>query len=163
MEEGQEAASGASAERAGVIAARLARSETDIELLRKEAAEAAHRAGVAEGHADSDRHRIEALEARAVVDREMLEELSTEGVIHRDRTANLEVALQSARLIGAAVGIIMARSTVSEAAAFAFLKKASRDSNCRVRDVAEEIVITGDVSALPPDQARANAPPRAPD
>ena len=113
-----------------------------------------HRAGVAEGHADNDRRRIAALEARAVVDREVLEELRAEGIVHRDRAANLEVALQSARHIGAAVGI-MARTAVSESVAFETLKNISQNSNYRVRDVAEGIVITGDVSAVPNRQPRA--------
>jgi hypothetical protein len=163
MADEQEAADPISAERAGAMAARLARSETDIEHLRKGAAEVARRADVAEGHAESDRCRIEALEARAVVDREVLEELSAEGVVHRDRAASLEVALQSARLIGAAVGIIMARATVTEAAAFEILKNASQDSNFKVREIAEEIVITGDVTAVPIRRSRPTSPPFGPE
>lgn len=79
----------------GPHTARLARNEADIEVLRKEAVEATHRAGVTEGRADGDRHRIEALEARAVFDKETLEELRAEGIINKDHAANLELALQT--------------------------------------------------------------------
>jgi ANTAR domain len=130
------------------LAARLARSEADIEALRKDAVESTHRAGVTDGRADGDRHRIQALEARAVMDREMLDELRAEGVIQRDHAANLELALQSARVIGAAVGIIMAKCTVTEVIGFDILKRTSQDTNRRLRAVAEEIVATGDVSHL---------------
>ena len=130
------------------MAARLVKSEADIETLRKDAVETTHRAGVTEGRADGDRHRIEALEARAVMDREMLDELRAEGVIQRDHAANLEVALQTARLIGAAVGIVMAKCVVTEVIGFEMLKRTSQDTNRRLRVVAEEIVSTGDVTQL---------------
>jgi hypothetical protein len=130
------------------MAARLIKSEADIETLRKDAVETTHRAGVTEGRADGDRRRIEALEARAVMDREMLDELRAEGVIQRDHAANLEVALQTARLIGAAVGIVMAKCNVTEVISFEMIKRMSHDTNRRLRAVAEEIVATGDVSRL---------------
>ena len=129
--------------------ARVAKNEADIEALRKDALEATHRAGVTDGRADGDRHRIEALEARAVVDQELLEELRNEGEINRAQAANLEVALRSARVIGAAIGIIMAKCAVSEVTAFEVLKRASQNANRKVRALADEIVLTGDVSRLP--------------
>lgn len=131
------------------LAARLAKNEADIGLLREEAVEATHRAGVVEGRAEGDRARIEALEARAVVDKEMLEELRADGILNKDHAANLEAALQSSRLIGAATGIIMAKRTLNETKAFATLKTASQHSNRKLRAVAEDVVLTGDVSELP--------------
>jgi ANTAR domain len=148
MQEDMQAADGAGSLQVEQLAARLIKSEADIETLRKDAVETTHRAGVTDGRADGDRRRIEVLEARAVMDRDMLDELRAEGVIQRDHAANLELALQSARLIGAAVGIVMAKCSVTEVISFEMLKRMSQDTNRRLRAVAEEIVATGDVSQM---------------
>jgi AmiR/NasT family two-component response regulator len=57
--------------------------------------------------------------------------------------ANLEVALATNRRIGIAVGILMCRSGVTEAQAFAVLSKHSQDHNVKVRDLAEQVIYTG--------------------
>ena len=54
--------------------------------------------------------------------------------------ANLEVALHSSRTIGAAIGILMARHNVYEAEAFQMLRRASMDTNRKLREVADEVV-----------------------
>jgi signal transduction histidine kinase/CheY-like chemotaxis protein len=61
------------------------------------------------------------------------------------RADHLEVALRSSRRIGAAIGIIMERARIPEDEAFALLRKASQDGNRKLRDVAEQIVLTGTV------------------
>ena len=53
---------------------------------------------------------------------------------------NLNTALQTRKLIGQAVGIVMERFMLGEAAAFAYLTRVSQHSNTRLRDVAEELV-----------------------
>ena len=53
---------------------------------------------------------------------------------------NLESALESSRVIGVAVGILMEQSSVSRAAAFRILSLASQRSNVKLRDLAERIV-----------------------
>jgi GAF domain-containing protein len=57
----------------------------------------------------------------------------------RDRE-NLNVALHSRKVIGQAIGLIMERYHLSEDRAFAFLVRASSQSNVKLRDIAQEIV-----------------------
>ncbi len=56
---------------------------------------------------------------------------------------HLHTALENARTIGAAVGIVMAAAKLPEADAFAVLVAASQDANRKVRDIAAEVVDTG--------------------
>lgn len=97
--------------------------------------------------ADGDR-RIEALESRVATNREFIRELQGEGLVARDRAENLEAALRSSRIIGAAVGIVMAEHRCTQEEAFEELRKASQDHNVKLRDVAEALVRTGDVAGL---------------
>jgi GAF domain-containing protein len=53
---------------------------------------------------------------------------------------NLNEALQSRKVIGQAVGIVMERYEINEDRAFAFLVRASSHANIKLRDVAEELV-----------------------
>lgn len=60
-----------------------------------------------------------------------------------DHVAHLERALDSNRRIGAATGIIMCRHDLTEDAAFARLRTVSQRSNRKLRDVADDVVMTG--------------------
>ena len=102
-----------------------------------------------QGRSADDHRRIGDLEERADLDGELIAELRAEGILSREQTANLEEALRSSRKIGAAMGIVMANRRVGEDAAFEILRKASQDSNRKVRVIADEIVRTGDVANLP--------------
>jgi GAF domain-containing protein len=53
---------------------------------------------------------------------------------------NLNDALQSRKVIGQAIGILMERYEMSEERAFAFLVRASSHSNIKLRDIAQELV-----------------------
>jgi AmiR/NasT family two-component response regulator len=53
---------------------------------------------------------------------------------------DLLAALHARKVIGQAVGIVMERFTIAEAAAFAYLTRVSQHTNVRLRDVAEELV-----------------------
>lgn len=53
---------------------------------------------------------------------------------------DLQHALESRRVIGVAVGLVMARYHVDEDAAFAFLTRASSHANRKLRDIAVEMV-----------------------
>lgn len=57
----------------------------------------------------------------------------------------LEVALRSNRQIGAAIGIAMARHGLTQAEAFKVLSRASQEQNRKLREVADEVVFTGQV------------------
>jgi GAF domain-containing protein len=61
----------------------------------------------------------------------------------RERTANLEIALASNRQIGVAIGILMHHERITEVAAFDRLRTTSQDLNRKLRDVAEEVTLTG--------------------
>lgn len=63
---------------------------------------------------------------------------------------NLELALQSNREIGVAVGIIVATSRCSADQAFEVLRRVSQHSNRKIRDIAAEIGYTGEIPAAPP-------------
>jgi len=52
----------------------------------------------------------------------------------------LNEALQSRKVIGQAIGIVMERYEMSEDRAFAFLVRASSHANIKVRDIAQELV-----------------------
>ena len=95
-----------------------------------------------------DSRRIDELEARVALNREVILELQGDGLVAREHVQNLEAALESARVIGAAVGIVMAEYRCTQADAFETLKKASQDHNVKLRRLAEGLVLTGDVGAL---------------
>jgi DNA-binding response OmpR family regulator len=63
-----------------------------------------------------------------------------------EKAANLERALASNRQIGAAMGILMARHRLTDDQAFDMLRKASQHRHVKLRDVAEEVTMTGEIS-----------------
>lgn len=122
--------------------ARIQANEAKIAALQA----GAQRASAGEARAAEDHDRIEALEGRADVDAALISALQAEGIVSQEHTANLEVALRSSRTIGAAIGILMANHHLREEEAFQMLRKTSMDSNMKLRDLAAEVVQTGDVS-----------------
>lgn len=61
--------------------------------------------------------------------------------------ANLRAALESNRTIGMAIGLSMERWSLSADAAFAVLRRHSQDSNTKLRDIAADLVATGQLPA----------------
>jgi GAF domain-containing protein len=61
------------------------------------------------------------------------------------KVENLEIALESSRQIGAAMGILMARRLVTKDQAFELLKTASQHLHRKLRDIALEVIETGEV------------------
>ncbi len=59
--------------------------------------------------------------------------------------AHLQQAITTRQEIGEALGIVMERYKVSEQEAFAVLRKASQDSNIKLRDLARTVTETGEV------------------
>ena len=104
------------------------------------------RADQADARADIGEVRLERIEAAELIDREMIAELQADGELSREHAKQLQQALRSSRVIGAAIGILMASRNLTEDQAFAVLAKASQDSNQRLRDIARTIVrgSTGD-------------------
>lgn len=66
-----------------------------------------------------------------------------------DRESHLSRAIESHRLIGQAIGILIERHRVTPAQAFTMLKKASQDRNIKLREIASRVIETG----AEPDQA----------
>jgi len=132
-------------ERADASEARADKAElrADDSAARADAAHA--RSDKQQALSEYDRARIAAAEGRLDVHDELIAELQAEGLITSEHAAHLEVALKTARTIGAAVGIIMSFRRVGEVEAFALLRKASNDSNRKLRLVAEDVVRTGDL------------------
>ncbi|HEX8093043.1 ATP-binding protein [Jatrophihabitans sp.] len=65
-----------------------------------------------------------------------------------DRAANLERALVSNRQIGTAMGIVMARLKLTDEQAFDLLRKISQNRHRKLRDIAEEVALTGEIPHL---------------
>ena len=67
----------------------------------------------------------------------------------REQISGLEQALTSNRAIAMAIGILMATHRITEAEAFDRLRVASQRSNIRLRDIADDVVRTGELPAAP--------------
>jgi signal transduction histidine kinase/DNA-binding response OmpR family regulator len=65
------------------------------------------------------------------------------------RVANLRAALASNRQIGAAIGILMQQHKVTENDGFELLRRASQTTNRKLRDIADEVVLTGVLPSNP--------------
>jgi signal transduction histidine kinase/DNA-binding response OmpR family regulator/PAS domain-containing protein len=66
-----------------------------------------------------------------------------------DKAANLERALSSNRQIGTAMGILMARLKLTDEQAFDLLRKTSQNRHRKLRDIADEVAMTGELPQLP--------------
>jgi AmiR/NasT family two-component response regulator len=75
------------------------------------------------------------------------EALAKEAEAQRTRADRLELALESNRTIGIAMGILMHRHKVTAETAFGMLRDASQHWHRKLRDVAEEVARTGELSA----------------
>jgi predicted transcriptional regulator len=113
------------------------------------------------------RRRLDELAHRVDENRDMISELQAEGLVSQEHAEQLGEALVSSRVIGAAMGIIMAKLDVDQVKAFAVLKRVSQDSNRKLREVASEVVETRSLapmhpSPLPgPDAATAELTPES--
>jgi hypothetical protein len=131
------------------LSARVDANRIDIDDLTRRANASNHRARVSDEASAEQDLRISHLEARTEIDRDLIAQLQADGLLALEHAAHLEEALRSARLIGAAMGIVMAGRKVTEAQAFAVPKMASQRSNQKLRVLAEELVRTGDPTGLP--------------
>ena len=68
----------------------------------------------------------------------------------RDVMRHLETALETREMIGMAKGIIMANERVHADDAFEILRTASQHRNRKLRDIADEVVATGETPRYPP-------------
>jgi hypothetical protein len=63
--------------------------------------------------------------------------------IEQRRRENLEIALESSRVIGMAMGIVMSSRLMTADQAFDALRRASQETNRKLREVAAEVTETG--------------------
>lgn len=139
------------------LRAEVSASRADIDALQVGTEELSDRAAASEQLADEDRQRVDELQSRVDVDHELILELQAEGLVNAELADHLLVALRTSRLIGAAIGIVMAAAKVSEVAAFEILRSASQSANRKLRVLAEEVVETGEVTGLPAVRALENS------
>jgi hypothetical protein len=133
------------------LSSRVDANHVEIEELARRADASNHRARTSEEASAEYGHRISELEDRTEIDRELIAQLQADGLLAIEHASHLEDALRSARLIGAAMGVVMAGRKVTEADAFLILKRASQRANLKLRVVAEDVVRSGDLSGLPPE------------
>ena len=114
--------------------------------LEEEGERAGTRISELELQAEFDRLDLTALREQIDIDQHLIAELEAQAVLDQAEIANLQIALNSARRIGAALGIIMATYKVTEEKAFATLRIASQHTHRKLRDVAEDVLLTGAVS-----------------
>ena len=122
------------------IVQQMTSNRSDIGALSDRADASEARADASEVRADAAETRADVSEAQAQVDRDMIAELQRDGVLSREHAAQMEEALKSSRVIGAAIGMIMASRGLSEAAAFEVLQTASQHSNRKLREIAADLV-----------------------
>ncbi|HEU4999200.1 MAG TPA: ATP-binding protein [Lapillicoccus sp.] len=63
-----------------------------------------------------------------------------------DRATNLQTAVTTNRQIGVAVGVVMSREKVTSEQAFELLRRLSNRTNRKLREVAEEVALTGELT-----------------
>lgn len=76
--------------------------------------------------------------------------LALQHAMEQKRRVNLEIALESSRVIGMAMGIIMANRLCTADQAFDALRRVSQETNRKLRDVAQEVTETGTLPASGP-------------
>ena len=98
--------------------------------------------------------------AFAKLDMEVLNDLATHCAIaltrvaEREQNHHLRTALESNRDIGTAMGILMGTKLLSKQQAFDALRIASQHSHRKLRDVALEVIDTGQLPDIGPLPAR---------
>ena len=151
--------------RSGLDLVRLIRSHElwapiPVVLLtaRNGAAEAAE--GLSAGADDYVRKPFEPVEllSRLRTHYELAQEHSRRLVRAQQTTTQLQMALTTNRQIGVAVGVLMAREKVTSERAFDLLRVRSNNTNRKLRDVAEEVALTGQLSQPPTQDAHQSWP-----
>jgi hypothetical protein len=88
--------------------------------------------------------------------------LALQNAIERRKTVNLEVALESSRQIGMAMGVLMSSRLLTADQAFDQLRRVSQLGHRKLRDVAFEVTQTGVLPDPPRPPSRSSRPATAP-
>lgn len=75
--------------------------------------------------------------------------LSVQQALRERDASHFEEALSSSRQIGTAVGILMARESVTSEQAFELLREASNHLNQKLRQIAAYVEMTGELPVIP--------------
>jgi hypothetical protein len=78
---------------------------------------------------------------------QIIEDLLAQGVLDQSRIEHLERGILSGRRIGTAIGILMALRHLTDEQAFDVLRTESQNSQRKLREVAEDVIRTGEVGA----------------
>ena len=117
---------------------------TQLNANRSDIDDLIKRADSSEERADRSESRADAAELRELVDRDMIADLQRDGILSQEHADQMDEALKSSRVIGSAIGMIMASRDLSEPEAFQVLRTASQNSNRKLRDLATELVGSAD-------------------
>lgn len=77
-------------------------------------------------------------------------QLGLAGLREKERADQLHSALESNRRIGTALGILMSRHHCTEEQAFSLLRTVSQTANRKLREVADDVVLTGELKPVRP-------------
>jgi AmiR/NasT family two-component response regulator len=91
---------------------------------------------------DADHDADEAVK-KFISENDLLVECQGELKVAEAQVEHLQTALVSARRIGAAIGILMGQHKVTDDDAFELLRRASQARNRKIRDLADQVVLTG--------------------
>ena len=94
---------------------------------------------------DALRAQVDDLETQRRIDQALIAYLRDEVANGELGIEHLEAALGSCRRIGAAIGIVMHATKVTEDEAFAVISAISQRRNRKLRVVADDIVLTGTI------------------
>jgi hypothetical protein len=75
--------------------------------------------------------------------------IALSAVREQERADHLEDALRSSREIGMAIGVLMGRDTMTRETAFGLLRQTSQHLNRKLREIAAEVVDTGQLPGRP--------------
>lgn len=75
--------------------------------------------------------------------------IALEATYALDKAGNLEAALESNRKIGMAIGILMSEYRLTEHQAFDLLRTASQRNHVKLRELADQVVMTGEAPSWP--------------
>jgi AmiR/NasT family two-component response regulator len=97
---------------------------------------------------DDVQRRLDRLSARVDAVQELVAELQADGLLNQQHVEQLEEALVASRTIGAAIGILMAKLDVDEEKGFAILRRVSQAQNRKLREIASDLVASGNLDVL---------------
>ena len=122
------------------IPGRLQEQLDDLAVL---AATNAANIGALEKRADESDLRQDASEAQAALDRDILATLQIDEELSREHVEQLQHALRTSRVIGAAIGLVMAGRGLDKDEALELLKSVSSRTNVKLSVLSTQIVQRG--------------------